>query len=288
MAREEPSARPPRPRRRRHPPHRLSRGHARGGGRGGTASARHRHGPGERAAGPPRARLPRRLHPVARAVAQGAGQPLRRARAVRRPAPRRRPGDGDRGAPPARILDGRRQAYDARGADADRPPGQPRRQTAGEVRPRRRSRCPGRRRRRRGAHVLGRPGRAQAGAAQPGAAVHDVHPAAGSLAQARLPRRTHDAGGAAPLRGRRHRRRDRRPHHLHAHRRGDPFERGGGGDAARDRAPLGRRLPARDAAALPHQGAERPGSARSDPPDRPGPPSPPTSASARTRNGCTT
>ncbi len=50
-------------------------------------------------------------------------------------------------------------------------------------------------------------------------ALHHLDAAAGGLAQARLLGHAHHADRAAPLRGRRHRRRDRRPHHLHANRR---------------------------------------------------------------------
>ena len=61
-----------------------------------------------------------------------------------------------------------------------------------------------------------RPSRAaSAGAAR--AAVHHLDHAAGGLAQARLPGAQHDAGGPEALRGHRHPRGHRRPHHLHAH-----------------------------------------------------------------------
>ena len=79
----------------------------------------------------------------------------------------------------------------------------------------------------------------------------------------------HHAGRAAPLRGRRHRRRDRRPHHLYAHRRR--------ADGARRRSPRARqRIGTSSASATcrtkprlySDQGQERAGSARGDPPDR--------------------
>ena len=52
----------------------------------------------------------------------------------------------------------------------------------------------------------------------PGAAVHDLDPAAGGEPQARLQSRAHDARRPAPVRGHGHRRRARRSDHLHAHR----------------------------------------------------------------------
>ena len=57
--------------------------------------------------GAPRARLSRRLHPLAGAVAQAAGQPLGRPRAVGGAAPDLRARGRDRGLQDPRILDGR-------------------------------------------------------------------------------------------------------------------------------------------------------------------------------------
>ncbi len=71
--------------------------------------------------------------------------------------------------------------------------------------------------RNRGLH--GQLGRSQARAAQPLPAVHDLDPAAGGEPQVRLRARAHHAARAAALRGHRHRRRDRGPHHLYADRR---------------------------------------------------------------------
>ena len=62
-------------------------------------------------------------------------------------------------------------------------------------------------------------GREEGGEAQPVRAVHHLDAADGRLAQARLLGQADHAGRPAPLRRRRHRRRDRRPHHLHANRR---------------------------------------------------------------------
>ena len=72
--------------------------------------------------------------------------------------------------------------------------------------------------------------RGEAGQAPSGAAVHDLDPAAGGLAQARARAGADHAHRAASLRGRRHRRRDGRPHHLHADGR---RRHGAGGDRRR-------------------------------------------------------
>ena len=77
--------------------------------------------------------------------------------------------------------------------------------------------------------------RAQAAPPQPRAAVHHLDAAAGSGAQARFQRAAHHAARAAAVRRPRHRRGQRRPHHLHAHRLGVDGGRGG------DRDPRGRR-----------------------------------------------
>ena len=77
-------------------------------------SARHRPGAGRRLSGPPRARLSRRLQPVAGAVAQAAGGPFGRPGAIGRAAARLRPRTRDRGVHAAGILV-------ARGASCDTP-----------------------------------------------------------------------------------------------------------------------------------------------------------------------
>ena len=98
-------------------------------------------------------------------------------------------------------------------------------------------------------------------------ALHHLHPAAGRLKSTRLRRAPHDGRGASPLSGQGPRPGAGRADHLHAHRLGD---------ALRPGAEPGRRLRAqplrrgvRRAARLPHPLAQRPGSARSDPPHRP-------------------
>ena len=85
-------------------------------------------------------------------------------------------------------------------------------------------------------------------------------------------RPTAPCGGPEALRGRRHRRRDRGPHHLHAHRRRRSRApealarraRSSAGSTARDYVPESARH-------LPGQGQERPGGARGDPADQPRP-----------------
>ena len=59
--------------------------------------------------------------------------------------------------------------------------------------------------------------RAQADQTAPGAALHDLHPAAGSIAQIAHERGPDDAHRPTPLRRRRYGRRDRRPDQLYAH-----------------------------------------------------------------------
>ena len=75
-------------------------------------AARDRPGAGRRLSGPPRARLSRRLHPLAGAVAQAPGRPLGGPRAVGGAAPRLRPRVRDRDVPAAGILVARRDARD--------------------------------------------------------------------------------------------------------------------------------------------------------------------------------
>ncbi len=101
------------------------------------------------------------------------------------------------------------------------------------------ARCSAAARRRRAAarQAQRRRHRPQAAPPQSGAALHHLDAAAGGRAQARLQRAPHHAPRAAALRGGRHRRGQRRAHHLHAHRLGDA--RGGGGAARSARSPPG-------------------------------------------------
>ena len=95
-----------------------------------AASARPRPAADRRLSGPPRARLPGRLHPVAGAVAQAAGQPLGRPRAVGGAAPDLRARGRDRGLPGPRILDGRGAVRHRQGRPLHRPPDPSRRQAS--------------------------------------------------------------------------------------------------------------------------------------------------------------
>ena len=81
--------------------------------RGDAPSARDRRGAGRRLPGAPRARLSRRLHPLAGAVAQAARRAFGRPRAVGRAAHRLRPRARDRKVRRARILVDRRPSEDA-------------------------------------------------------------------------------------------------------------------------------------------------------------------------------
>ena len=160
----------------------------------------------------------------------------------------------------------------AKKADAEGPPHPPRRPQARQVRHRhRRARRAGQEGDR-APRLLGGLDRPPPGAAQPAAAVHHLDPAAGSLAQAGRRRRHRDAHRPEALRRRRHRRRDGRPHHLYAYRRRAARAGGDRPDPPPDRDQVRPELRAGAAARLHLEGQERPGSARSDPPDRPLPP----------------
>ena len=89
------------------------------------------------------------------------------------------------------------------------------------------------------ADVHGRQRRGEAGQAPSGAALHDLDLAAGGLAQARARAGADHAHRPAPLRGRRDRRRDGRPHHLHADRR---RRHGAGGGARHPRRVIAKRI----------------------------------------------
>ena len=99
---------------------RLQRDHQARRARRDEEPARDRPGAGRRLSGPPRARLPGRLHPVAGAVAQAAGQPLGRPRAVGGAAPDLRARGRDRGLQAARILDHRGRVHRRRTAATSR------------------------------------------------------------------------------------------------------------------------------------------------------------------------
>ena len=109
-----------------------------------------RHGAGRRLPRPPRPRLPRRLPPVAGALAQAARRQVRRPRPVGGAAADRRPRDGDRGLPRPRVLDRQGPPRHPARRHLRCPPRRPRRQQARQVRPRQRGRRHPRRRRDRG------------------------------------------------------------------------------------------------------------------------------------------
>ena len=120
--------------------------------------------------------------------------------------------------------------------------------------------------------LLGGEHRGEARQAPPLPAVHHLDPAAGGLAQARPCPGADHADRAAPLRGRRHRRRDGRSHHLYADRRRRHGAGGRAGRAPGDRQGIRRPLRAGRAAQVHDQGQERAGGPRGHPPDRHGPP----------------
>ena len=82
----------------------VQRRHQRGGARRHAPSARDRRAAGQRLSRPPRARLSRRLHALAGAVAEAAGRPLRRPGAVGRASAGLRPRARDREIQGAGIL----------------------------------------------------------------------------------------------------------------------------------------------------------------------------------------
>ncbi len=189
----------------------VQRDHQAGDPVGDGQAPRRRRRPRRRLPRPARARLSRRLQPVAGAVAQATRREVGGARPVGRAAHRRRPRARDRDLRQPRILDGRGDAGDRRRRVVRRAADPLERQEARPLRP-----CRSRRRaagacRRRGRQVHGVGGRDQARHAQPLPAVHHLDATAGGGAQARLHREPHDARRAVALRG--------RPHHLYADRR---------------------------------------------------------------------
>ncbi len=91
----------------------VQRHHQTGRNRGDEEPAQDRPCPGRCLSRAPRARLPRRLHPLASAMAQAAGRPLGRPRAIRCAAPCLRTRAGYRKVHYAGILVTRRNAGDA-------------------------------------------------------------------------------------------------------------------------------------------------------------------------------
>ena len=209
-------------------PRRVQRRHQGGGAGGDAPSARDRRGAGRRLSRPPRARLSRRLQPVAGAVAQAAGRALGGARAVGGAAHRLRPRARNReirrraniGRSSPTCATAAERAFTARlvGADGKKIG----RLDVGSGDEAEAFKAALEKREFTVASVEG-----EAGQAPPLPAFHHLDPAAGGLAQARPRAGAHHADRAAALRRRRHRRRGGRPHHLYAHRRRRPRARGG-------------------------------------------------------------
>ena len=239
----------------------LQRHHPRCGRESDVATARHRSGAGRCLSRAARARLSRRLQPVARVVAQASRRALGREGAVGRAAPRLRSGARDRALRGARILVDRRAAEDAGGCPFRNAP---RRRGRREDRAARRRHGKGGRGlqgRARRSDLPGRPYRGEARQAAPLPALHHIDLAAGSLAQARPVASGDDAHCAAALRRRERRRRNGRPHHLYADRRRRHGARGRFPDPTDDRDGARQTIPAGCTAPLRQQGEERPGGA---------------------------
>ncbi len=204
---------------------------------------------GERAAGAPRARLPRRIQPLAAALEEDPPRPFRRA-ACRA----RRCGSSSSASSRSRSSRARntgRSTSTARrtaspSARATHPlPGR----EARPIRHRERAaragdpRVPRAARQGRGE---GAGGREEAQAALARRAIHDFHAAAGGGSQARLLDGPRDEGRAEPLRRRGRRQGGDRPHHLHAHRFGDAVQGSAHGDARLHHEELRARLPSQE------------------------------------------
>ena len=251
-------------------PQRVLRDHAQRGAGGDRAAARDRRGAREGLPRPPRARLSGRLQPLAAAVEESrsvgrVGGP----RAEPRAAHDLRARGGDRRVRAARVLDARGRVREGvpvlQGA-----PHRVRRREGRAVHDHVRSPgrgSPPRPRAGRGRHARRRERREEAAQAQPVAALHDLDPAAGSRAQARLRCAADHAHRAEALRGRRLRRRADRPHHLHAHGLREPRRRGDRRHPRCDRAAVRCRRGARRATAVPHEVEERAGGTRGRSPD---------------------
>ena len=104
-----------------------------------------------------------------------------------------------------------------------------------------------------------RRGRHEAVPQQPTGSVHDLDAAAGGRPQAAPVLLAGDAPRPGAVRA--------RLHHLHAHRQRHAQRRGAGGDPRRGAAGLRAAVPVARAAAVRHQGEERPGGPRGDPSD---------------------
>ncbi len=219
---------------------------------------------------PPRAGLSGRLHPLAGAVAQAAGQPLGRARAVGRAAADLRARGRDRGLPGPRILDGRggdahpRRRAVHRAADASRTARSSTSSTcnneaAGAAPPRPRSRpapSPSARSRRSASSAT----RRRRSPPPPCSRRPAASSAFGAQQTMRLAQQLYEGVDI-----------DGETVGLITYMRTDGVQmaqRGGRRHPRPCQGRVRRRLPARRPARIPEQGQERAGSARGDPPDR--------------------
>ena len=187
--------------------------------RGLRPSPRDRPRPGRCPAGPPDRGSPGRLHAQPAALAEGPLGPVRRPGPVGRGPARGRPRARDPGVHGGRVLDDRDHPARAGRDSVQRRPGPARpgkardRRRGDRPRPRRcAARRPAGRARRRGEAIQ----------AQPGAAVHHLHPPAGGEPQAELQPQADDVRRPAAVRGPGDGRRPGRPHHLHADGLGGP------------------------------------------------------------------
>ena len=244
------------------PPRGLQRDHQARHRRGLQEPRRRGREEGGRPADAAHPRPPRRLRREPAAVGQGPPRPLRRARAVGGPEAHLRPRAGDQGLRGRGVLVGARPPG---GEDAARRP----RLAGQEGRQERRDRergAGGRGARRPREGGVRRPEGAAPGApAQSRPALHHLQAAAGGLQEAPLRRQEDDAGRAAAVRGRGGRpRRQRRPHHLHAHGLHARLRRRAGRGARPHRVHLRGGVPPREAELLQEQEG-RPGRARGHP-----------------------
>ncbi len=248
-----------------HPPRAVQRDHQEGDPRGDRQADRARQQEVRVAAGAPRPRSSGRLPDQPGAVDQGQARAVGGARAVGRGAPDLRARGGDRGVQAAGVLVGRGQ----RRGRATRRRSSPRCCASTARRPSWRTR--GRRREAvdaiRGATLRVASGRAQGAQEVRAAALHHVEAAAGGVEQAALLAQADHVAVAAPVRGRRgRRRRAGRSHHVHAYRLDPSVRRRGHRRARVHRRALRRGVAAGGADRLQDQ-EERAGRARGDPPD---------------------
>ncbi len=179
-----------------------------------------------------------------------------------------RPRSRDRGVPHGRVLDHRSHDGDRQARGVRRPPHRHRRQAPRQARSQGRGHGERHQGRHREGRLQDRLRRQEGREAQPVPAVRHLDPADGRLPQARLLGQADHAARPAPVRGRRHRRRDGGPHHLHANGRRHHHSRGGERHPRPDRARVFAALRRPVHPRVQDQGQERAGSARGRAPDR--------------------